>query len=221
MKYLKLYENFNSDYKYEYDIINNIFLNFFKNNIPKGIEYSIINDKIVSNDSDVGAFYEIFKKTIKYHKDIIINKYEDIFKYSVKDYIDKLGYDGFNYEKDAIEHLNDLFKSDFPIGFLNIPKKVTLYRVLFLEKLKDINKKDFGLHYIADKKIIEENDFLGSIGGDNYSNEYKPYIFEVEVDRDDINYYWTIHNNLLYPREYEITLNKNVKVKIKKYEKLT
>jgi hypothetical protein len=221
MKYLKLYENFNSEYKYEYDIISDDFLNYFKNNIPKDIKYEIKNNKIYSNDSDVGTFLEIYKKTFKYHKNISITKYEDVFKYSVEDYINKFGYEGFNNEKDAIEYLNNILKTNFPTGLLNVPEKVTLYRVLFLENLKDVNKKDFGVHYVADKELLTDNDFLGNIGSDNFSDDYKPYIFEVEVNRDDINYYWTIHNNLLYPREYEITLNKDVDVKIKKYEKLT
>lgn len=215
MKYIKLFENYN---KHVYPIsVSNVksFINILNKYLPSK-EYKIINNEIQSKE-DISDIIEGALRVYKsLHKnEIIIEKYEDIFKYKSEQYVDEFGFEGFNTRDDAIEHLDYLFKTKYPYGYLNVPKEMKLYRVLFVESEKDINKNDLGFHFIPNKKLID-GDFIFSIGGENFDwEETPPHLVEVLVDRDEINWSYSIANNLKYPYEWEITMkNKSPKITI-------
>jgi hypothetical protein len=157
-------------------------------------------------------------------KGLVIDKYEDIFKYDATTYVKHLGYEGFNEEEDGVEFLTRFLNEDFPYGLRNIPDKVTLYRLLALNDVKDIDVDDFGTHYVADKNLID-SDFINTIGLEDvvgmldmdYENT-KLYIVTVELDKNQIDFIHTIHNRLLYPTENEFTTIKSPKIVIKNIE---
>jgi hypothetical protein len=164
-----------------------------------------------------------FKIFEKINNKIEINSYNDIFKYTSEDYVDEFGFEGFNYEDDAIEYLNELLTNEYPHGLKNIPNKVKIYRILFLENKDEFNKNEFGCHYFTDTTLLWDSDFILRIGGEEYDWDIQhPYVFELLIDRNEIDFSHTISNNLLYPNEFEITTktkNPNIEIlNIKDYE---
>ena len=102
----------------------------------------------------------------------------------------------------------------------NLPETITLYRLLYIDDDNVINREELGDHYTQEKKdLLHNHHSHGSIYGGHWGH---PILITVEVDKDQINLFNTIHNNILYPHEQEITLkNKGRGVKIIKLEKLS
>ena len=131
----------------------------------------------------------------------IIDKYND--------------WSGFNSKEDAIEELNHLLTTDFPYGLLNIPDKVTLYRVLAIENNNKINEEEIGEHFVSQPEICYERSFLEKIGVWDILNENtKLYILTCITDKINIDIDKTIGNRLLYPREEEFTIKNPRKIKM-------
>lgn len=189
-------------------------------------EYYKVDPQFATMDNYFGHYEEsrkYIKKLIReaMEKQVLINNYEDIFKYTPEQIVDEFGAEGFNSEENAIEELAEVLNADFPYGLKNVPEKLILYRVLFLKDPKKYNLKNFGHHYIASKMLID-GDFLLRMGGENFDwDETPPYVFKVEIDRNEIDFSHTISNNLNHPREFEITTksaNPQIKVlEIKPY----
>ena len=99
----------------------------------------------------------------------------------------------------AIEDLKSLLE------WLNeLPDTITLYRLLYLNEEDEINKEELGDHYSDNKKELLDNHYnKGSIysdGGD------KVFLLKVKVEKDQIDVLNTLHNNIMFPHEQEITL---------------
>jgi hypothetical protein len=99
----------------------------------------------------------------------------------------------------AIEDLQNLLE------WLNeLPPTLTLYRLLYLHEGDEINKEELGDHYSDNKKELLDNHYnKGSIysdGGD------KVFLLKVKVEKDQIDVLNTLHNNIMFPHEQEITL---------------
>ena len=99
----------------------------------------------------------------------------------------------------AIEDLKSLLE------WLNgLPDTITLYRLLYLNEEEDINKEELGDHYSDNKKeLLYNHHNKGSIYSDYGEN---PILLTVKIKKDQIDIFNTLHNNIMYPHEQEITL---------------
>lgn len=211
MKHIKLFEQYNN---YTYNIPDKDFLNILNKYLNVDILYNVENDKLYTNN-DISLQYNLALRlyNIINKNKVVLSEYSDIYKYTPKQIVGSFGHEGFNNELDAIEYLKEILKAKFPLGYKNMTEKVKLYRVLFVSNIDEINKNKLGTHFITDKNIID-SDWLLSIGGENFDwDETPPHIVEIIVNRDEIDFEYTIRNNLLYPYEYEITM-KSINPKI-------
>ncbi len=159
------------------------------------------------------------KSILEFNKHIIKDNFDDIKKWAYE-YV-KGNYEGFNTLDDAIEYLGDFFEHVYAEIMKN--DNVKLYRVILVNNIKDINKKNIGIHTVLDVKVLYDSDFLEDIGIDNYTeDDVELYIIEILTTIDNINWEHTIDTRLRFPQEMEITLKDNWKgkVKILKYDKL-
>ena len=101
----------------------------------------------------------------------------------------------------------------------NLPETITLYRLLYVGDDNTINREELGDHYTQEKKELLYNHYnKGSIYGGHWGH---PVLVTVEATKPQIDVYNTIHNNILYPHEKEITLkDKGRGVTILKVERL-
>ena len=87
----------------------------------------------------------------------------------------------------------------------NLPETLTLYRLLYLHKGEEIDTDQLGDHYSDNKKELLYNHYnKGSIYSDAGD---KVVLITVGVSKDQIDIFNTLHNNIYYPHEQEITLN--------------
>jgi hypothetical protein len=112
-------------------------------------------------------------------------------------------YDAYNQmglsEEWAIEDLESLLE------WLNdLPQTITLYRLLYLHEGEEINKEELGDHYSDNKReLLYNHHNKGSIYSDSGD---KVILLKVEVEKNQIDIINTLHNNIMYPHEQEITL---------------
>ena len=100
------------------------------------------------------------------------------------------------------------------LDWLNgLPEETILYRLLYVDDDEKIDKEFLGDHYTPNKKELLYNHYnKGSIYG---GNEGHPILVKVKINKQQIDIFNTIHNNIYYPHEEEITLkNKGKNVKI-------
>jgi len=87
-----------------------------------------------------------------------------------------------------------------------LPDTIILYRLIYVDEERDIDKEDLGTHYSHIKKDLLHNHYSkGSI----YSNSEmgdNALLLTVKIKKDQIDIFNTLHNNILYPHEQEITL---------------
>ncbi len=219
MKRIKKYNEYIKENKYQ--IPNISFLSCLNKYVEKD-GYVIDGNMIISKkniDGEYSAAMKIFNIINK--NKIDVKNYVDVQKYSAKQYVGEYGFEAFNYEEDAVNFLEEYLETDFPYGLNNVPKYVKLYRVLFISSEKNINKTQLGLHFMPDKNLID-SDFLFSIDGEQYDwEETPPYLIEVLVDRDEINWEHTISSKMSFPYEHEITMkSKTPKLQITSIKKL-
>jgi hypothetical protein len=100
---------------------------------------------------------------------------------------------------DALCELNNL--TDY---YDNLPENLTLYRILFAGSKNEIDTQYPGSHYSMNKKDLLDNHY-GSLRDSSYGD--KCFIIQVKVQKQLIDSYESIKNNILYPNEQEITLN--------------
>lgn len=105
----------------------------------------------------------------------------------------------FEDEDDARDYLDTVLNYDLKI----LPQKVKLYRVLVAESSEKISKSDLGRHFVEDKRLLRDTEFLESIGIDEI-NFNKLWSIEVLVNKSDIDVKQTAIHRLLNPEEYEI-----------------
>lgn len=107
-------------------------------------------------------------------------------------------------EQDAEDWVDDLIEK-----YNNLPKNLTLYRIIRADEFRDINLKELGSHYSENKEDLLRNYEFSTGVGD------KVFLFTVKVPSRFVDIQQTMENNILYPNENEITLmnqGKNVKV---------
>jgi hypothetical protein len=75
---------------------------------------------------------------------------------------------------------------------------------LYLNEEDEINKEELGDHYSDNKKELLDNHYnKGYIYGQYGENAI---LLTVKVNKEQIDILNTLHNNILYPHEQEITL---------------
>jgi hypothetical protein len=84
-----------------------------------------------------------------------------------------------------------------------LPNTLTLYRIVFSDSEEEIDRQYPGSHYSMDKKNLIDNHY-GSLRDSSYGE--KPFLIKVKVQKQLIDFYESIKNNILYPNEQEITL---------------
>ena len=116
---------------------------------------------------------------------------------------------GFNYEDSQFE-LNSLVKY-----VENLPNPVKLYRIVVIDDENNINTTYPGSHYSTSQKdLVDSHSYLTGYG-DKY------FIMTVIASKELIDVNSTIHNNILYPNENEVTLkNRGKGVEILRIKKL-
>lgn len=87
----------------------------------------------------------------------------------------------------------------------NLPDKIELYRIIFADSKKEINKDELGSHYSDDKESLIQNSSFASGYG-----EFK-FLLTIKAKKDQIDIHNTLHNRILYPNENEITIKNNGK----------
>lgn len=99
---------------------------------------------------------------------------------------------------DAIFELNDLTEY-----YDNLPETLKLYRVVFAESEDAIDTQYPGSHYSMNKKQLIKNHYRSP---KDKTHGTKGFLIEVEAQKQLIDFYESIKNNILYPHEKEITL---------------
>ena len=116
---------------------------------------------------------------------------------------------GYNYEEAQFE-LQSL------VSYVeNLPNPVKLYRIVIVDDKTNINTTYPGSHYSTSQKdLLDSHSFLTG-----YDDKY--FLMVVSADKKLIDVNSTIHNNILYPNENEVTLkNKGKGVEILRIEKI-
>jgi hypothetical protein len=85
-----------------------------------------------------------------------------------------------------------------------LPNSMTLYRLVFSDSEEQIDKQYPGYHYTRSKKDLLDNHYYQSYR--DSSQGETPYILKVKVQKQMVDFYDSIKNNILYPGEKEITL---------------
>jgi hypothetical protein len=97
----------------------------------------------------------------------------------------------------------------------NLPKTLTGYRILVVDDKKDINLDEIGSHFSENKVELLSNHSFCTGCGEKY------YLITAKIPKNEVDLQETLHNNILYPNEHEITVkNKGKNVKIVKIEEI-
>jgi hypothetical protein len=109
-------------------------------------------------------------------------------------YLYEMGFDN----DDALYELNDI--TDF---YDNLPETLTLYRMVFAGSKDEIDTQYPGSHYATNKNDLLDSHYT-SLRDSSYGD--KCYVIKVKTQKQLIDSYESIKNNILYPNEQEITL---------------
>ena len=109
-------------------------------------------------------------------------------------YLYEMGFDN----DDALYQLNDI--TDF---YDNLPETLTLYRVVFAGSKDEIDTQYPGSHFAMDKKDLLDSHYT-SLRDSSYGDNC--YVIKVKAQKQLIDSYESIKNNILYPNEQEVTL---------------
>ena len=112
-----------------------------------------------------------------------------------------------NNEVNILNKYHEFMSKDFPVGFRNIPDKIKLYRLITnCRDKKDINLTTIGIHFVADKKLLNE-EFVSLIDTISYKDVLAKYfIVTIETSWNNIDVDKTLAYNIWYPDEHEFTL---------------
>ena len=101
---------------------------------------------------------------------------------------------GYN-EEDVNEVLDEIIDS-----IKNLPDPIKLYRIIKVDNEKNINKEELGNHYSLDRdELLNSHTYADGYGDDSY-------LITVSSPKNLIDFQNTLHNNILYPNENEVTL---------------
>jgi hypothetical protein len=127
------------------------------------------------------------------------NDFSELKKYAY-DFIQKISWKPLNIS-DMKNNVDNFIYDDFPYGLQNISDPVTLYRILQVNSIDEINKRNLGYHFVGDKNKFSEN-FFESIGLEK-KTPWKKFIITVRTSLDNINYKKSILTAISYPDEHE------------------
>jgi hypothetical protein len=99
---------------------------------------------------------------------------------------------------DAMYELNNI--TDF---YDNLPNTLILYRIVFADTEEEVDTQYPGNHYSMNKKNLIDSHY-NSLRDSSYGS--KPFVIKVKVQKQLIDFYESIKNNILYPNEEEVTL---------------
>lgn len=85
----------------------------------------------------------------------------------------------------------------------NLPDKITLYRIIFVNSEDQIIKDKPGSHYMMDKDHLMDTHYIDI---KNLSQGSECYLLTVVADKKIVDVFQTIATNIIYPSEKEITL---------------
>jgi hypothetical protein len=114
-------------------------------------------------------------------------------------------YAGMDYDE-IEERLIDFARNEFPYGLQKIPKKLILYRIINVKSEKDINKINLGKHYVGDKDMILDSEFLFSASLLSGDPIHRWFIITIKTTPDNLDYRDMLGNRAEYPLEYEYSL---------------
>ena len=177
---------------------------FLLNPVMKNIG-SIINDrgitignvKVLLSGIVLSALVFYIKNLLKKTKDKIDESYVKLTEDNTDNLLGCLYEMGFDNDE-AMYELNNI--TDF---YDNLPETLTLYRILFAGSKDEIDVQYPGSHYSMNKKDLLKNHY-GSLRNSSYGD--KCFMIKVKVQKQLIDTYESIKNNILYPNEQEITL---------------
>jgi len=87
-----------------------------------------------------------------------------------------------------------------------LPQTIILYRLIYVDEERDIDKEELGAHYSHIKKdLLHNHHSRGSIYSNSEMGE-NALLLTVKIKKDQIDIFNTLHNNIMYPHEQEITL---------------
>jgi len=112
-------------------------------------------------------------------------------------------------------------RTNFPKGLKNIPTPLKLYRLLNVENEKDINRGNLGNHFVGNKRMFYDEEFLESASILHGNDPIKKfYLVTVETTADNLDIDQILGNRAEYPLEYEFTLIDDTNLKIINIEEL-
>ena len=151
------------------------------------------------------TFWNEYKNVLTEAKDPL-----NLSKKQLKSLIDQgkkhMGYS----EEESKEEIESIIQS-----IKKLPSEIKLFRIIRADDRKDIDTKRPGDHYAKNKKdLMSSHSFADGVGDTSFMITALAPKELVDIDQ-------TIHNNLLYPNENEVTLkNKGEGVKIVSIRKI-
>lgn len=111
--------------------------------------------------------------------------------------------DGFSDNDEALEYIEDRISK---LRFLD--NNLTLYRVLFLTSIDELNVKELGNHWTDDVSVLEDKHFLDYLKNECNGEEIpgEPFIIRAEFHKSSINFETTLRQNVINPHEEEYFL---------------
>ena len=166
---------------------------------------SIINDRNITTDNlqvlvsgvVLGGIVFFIKNLLKKSKESLDESFIRLSEDNTDNLLGCLYEMGFDNDE-ALYELNNI--TDY---YDNLPENLTLYRIIFAGSKNEIDRQYPGSHYSISQKDLLENHY-GSLRDSSYGD--KCFIIKVKVQKQLIDSYESIKNNILYPNEQEITL---------------
>ena len=186
---------------------------FLLNPVMKIIN-TIINDRNLTTDNlqvllsgvVLSGLTFFIKNLLKKSKESLDESYIRLSEDNTDNLLGCLYEMGFDNDE-AMYELNNI--TDY---YDNLPENLTLYRIIFAGSKDEIDVQYPGSHYSMNKKDLLKNHY-GSLRDSSYGD--KCFIIQVKVQKQLIDSYESIKNNILYPNEQEITLkNKGFGAKV-------
>jgi hypothetical protein len=151
------------------------------------------------------TFWNEYKNVLTEAKDPL-----NLSKKQLKSLIDQ-GKEHMGYsEEESKEEIESIIQS-----IKKLPSEIKLFRIISVDDRKDIDTKRPGDHYAKNKKdLMSSHSFADGVGDTSF-------MITVLAPKELVDIDQTIHNNLLYPNENEVTLkNEGEGVKIVSIRKI-
>jgi hypothetical protein len=118
------------------------------------------------------------------------------------------------FSEDRVREYIEQFMSEFN----RMGDTITLHRLVRLEHIDNLNGDKLGNHYVVDRNLLTDSEFLESIGIEEHSGSY--YIVSVKVDKKDVNLMTTLAQRMLNSHEEEFFIDDHIKPEIVETERV-